>query len=204
MAIGQAFTLGLLIGVTIAICREMLLALAAAIWLRRPRPVAVAALFGIAAAEALLCAVGVLAGGGITAAVPDAGSRSTIAVGLLVGVAAWLVIGAMIGRHGVPGNAVLPTQPPATWARFAAIGLLSPIPAIVVGANALVWPRLTANGAGVALVAGAVAGALFVRWQWAVAAQRNRGVRSTRSMHAGLWIGGIMLISVFVIAIVSR
>lgn len=200
----QGVPTGLLIGVAIAVCREMLLALAAALWLRRERRIAMTALLGVATSELALCSVGVWTGGWIAAAVPDIGLQSTVAVGLLAGVAVWLVVGMMMGPRGVPGNAVLPTRPVATWARFVAIGLFSPIPAILVGANALAWPRLTADGAGVGLVAGAVAGALFLRWQWALASEANRGVRSTRSMHAGLWIGGILLISIFVIPIVDR
>jgi len=200
----QSLVAGLLMGVTIAICGQMILALAAALWLRRPRAVAVAALLGMATADLVLCAAAVWVGSSVAAVVPDAGLRSSIAVGLFLGVAGWLVLRRLIGSFGVPGNAVLPTRPITTWARFAAIGLFGPVPVILVVANVVAWPRLTAEGAGVAFVVGTVIGALAIRWQWAVAAARNRGIRSTRSMHAGVGLAGILLIAVWVIGIVAR
>jgi hypothetical protein len=195
---------GLVFGIAIAVCGERLLSLVAALWLRRPRVVAVAALLGLATADAILGVIGVWVGEWIGAVVPDGGLRSTIAIGLLVGVAARLAVGMMIGAHGVPGNAVLPTRPVGAWARFAAVGLLTPIPAMVVAANVVARPHVATDGAGAGLVAGSVAGALLIRWLWGTAAERRRGVRSARTMKTGLGLAAMLLLAFLAIRILGR
>ncbi len=194
---------GFVIGITIALCGEMFLALTAALWLRRPRPVAVGALLGAATSDAILGSLGAVVGGWIAAVVQDPGLRSTIAVGLLMGVAARLILGRLIGAYGVPGNAELPTRPIATWARFTAIGLFGPIPALIVGASVVARPVLAADGAIVGLVAGAVAGALVIRFLWAPAGERRRGVRSARSMTTGLTLVAILMLAALAIRLGS-
>jgi hypothetical protein len=195
---------GVVIGLVAALTADMVLVLIAALWDRRPRAVAVAAIGGAAVADVALVAFGGWVGWRIVPVVADPDARATIAIGLFVGVASNSALGLLIGMWGVPVDAELPSRPLPTLARFALIELLAPTATLIAAGSVIAWPRTWAFGGAWPFVAGIVAGAAAARLGWAATERNRRGVRSTRTVRRGVRVAAILLLAALSIGAMPR
>ena len=193
------FGIGFLVGFVVALPASMLSALLAAVWQRRSPRVAIGAMCGVAAIDAILVVLGLSIGSAIGGLVSDPNLRGTIGAGLFVGVAGWIALGLLLGPYGVSSNAVLPTTVLGAAARLAVVAVLNPGVAFAAGAVAVVRPELASGGFGSAAAVGFIAAGVVVRGFTAVTASNRTVARSSRSSQRAFGFVSILMLAWFAI-----
>jgi hypothetical protein len=196
---------GVFTGAVSALTVEMILVLVAALWSRRPHAVAGAAILGAAIGDLLLFSAGGWLGWLVVSFLGFPSVRATVAAGVFVGLAAKVLLGQVVlGGWGVPADAALPSRPAPTAARFAAIALLMPTPALLALGVVAAWPRLWAFGAGGAFVAGAVLGSLLLRLAFATTLTRGPARRSSRTSRRAVGVTAVLVLAAMSVAALPR
>jgi hypothetical protein len=193
--VDAALGIGLVLGAALAIPLTTTSVLLLALWRRRARSVAVAALLGVAVTDGVLAASGIAIGTAIGGLFSDAGLRATVAAGLLVGVCGWIAFRLLFGPPGVAANAVLPDTAAGAFARFAAVALFDPLAGFATAAVSVARPEVGRDALGPIVVAGLVAGGLASRGVWIATGAGRSGARSARWSQVGLGLAGILLIA---------